>query len=237
MDITIIAKGSTPWQRFRKNWGLAFLIGENILFDTFSKAEILFSNMRKMDIDIKNIKHIVISHDHWDHTGGLWEILAQETGINVYSCPGFSNQFKTNVNARRGNLIESYDFKKISENIYVTGEIKSYYKDKEIYEQALMVDTNKGLSIITGCAHPGIMKIVEYAKEKFPNKQIYAVLGGFHLMHSSLNEIKTVADKFKELGVQKVGPTHCSGRHAEKIFRKIYKDKFINIKVRDLITL
>ncbi|MBU1006253.1 MAG: MBL fold metallo-hydrolase, partial [Candidatus Omnitrophica bacterium] len=71
MDIKIIATGSAKRERFIKRWGVSFLIGD-LLFDTFGRPDVLFSNMRKMKIDPADIRHIVISHDHWDHVAGLW---------------------------------------------------------------------------------------------------------------------------------------------------------------------
>ncbi|MCP4651331.1 MAG: MBL fold metallo-hydrolase [PVC group bacterium] len=230
MNVKIIATGSTFWQKFRKNWGIAFLIGENILFDTFSKPKILLSNMYKMGIDLERIKHIVISHDHWDHAGGLWKLLEQKKGLKVYSCLNFSLQFKKNVKQSHGILVELDRFMEIVKDVFVTGEIAGNYNSEYISEQALVVRTKKGLSVITGCAHPGIINILEKVKGKFPNEQIYSVFGGFHLMDKDKSSVKIIADKFRGMKIEKVGPTHCSGKEAEKIFKKEYGNKFITVK-------
>ncbi|MEA3306075.1 MAG: MBL fold metallo-hydrolase, partial [Candidatus Omnitrophota bacterium] len=118
----------------------------------------------------------------------------------------------------------------IEENIYVTGEIAGRYGGAYMPEQALAVKTDKGVTVITGCAHPGILKIVEVIKRKFDKENIYFVFGGFHLMSSPARTLETIVKKFREMDVEKAGPTHCTGQKAERIFAKEYKNDFISIK-------
>jgi len=173
---------------------------------------------------------VVISHDHWDHMGGLWEVLKKRKRLPVYACPNFNAEFKTKVKKLGGKLNETVDFSEISENIFVTGEIAGEYKGEYMPEQALVLKTGNGISVITGCAHPGIVKIVKKAKDYFTGENIYAVLGGFHLANKDKIFIECIADEFKKLGVKKAGPTHCSGKPAEDIFRKKYGTDFIPLK-------
>ena len=71
MKIKVIATGASKWERFIRRWGIAFLIGDDMLFDTFGDARVFMNNVRKFKIDLSKIKHIVISHDDWDHVTGL----------------------------------------------------------------------------------------------------------------------------------------------------------------------
>jgi 7,8-dihydropterin-6-yl-methyl-4-(beta-D-ribofuranosyl)aminobenzene 5'-phosphate synthase len=71
VNIKLLAEGHTKWDRFTRNWGISFLIGDDVLFDTFGKSKVLMQNIKKQNIDISQIRHIVISHEHWDHTTGL----------------------------------------------------------------------------------------------------------------------------------------------------------------------
>ena len=66
--------------------------------------------MKQMNIDPANIEKVVISHDHWDHTGGLWDLLEERKGLNVYSCPGFSWEFNEKVDTAGGFLQEADGF-------------------------------------------------------------------------------------------------------------------------------
>ena len=87
----------------------------------------------------------------------------------------------------------------------------------------------KGLIVITGCSHPGIVTILERVKEFFPQEKIFAVLGGFHLLDKGKREIDYIIEKFKSLGVEKVGPTHCTGWEAIKAFQEAYGDNFLSL--------
>ena len=83
-----------------------------------------------------------------------------------------------------------------------SGEIAGEYKGEYMPEQALAVKTEKGLSVITGCAHPGIVTMVEKVKSEFPAYRIYSVFGGFHLMDKDIGIIGVTADKFKEMAIK-----------------------------------
>ena len=231
MRIKVIFDKGALGKKLYTGWGVSFLVDDKILFDTGEKGEWLLENMRSLGIDIKKIEAVVISHDHWDHTGGLWEILKERKGLNVYSCPGFSKEFKDKVKEAKGELIEAEKITEISQNIFITGEIPGGYHGKYMPEQAIVLKTKNGLIVITGCAHPGILKMVNKVKAKFPNEPVYFVLGGFHLKESDKRAIEIVAENFKEIGIIKAGPTHCSGEAAESIFKKYYKRNFIPIKV------
>jgi len=118
-----------------------------------------------------------------------------------------------------------------SAGIYSTGELGTWVK-----EQSLIVNTERGLIVITGCAHPGVVKIINTAKELL-GKPVLLVLGGFHLVGRSKQEIDRIIHGFRNLGVHFVGPCHCSGDLARELFKKEYKKNFINIGVGRVITM
>jgi len=216
---------------FFLGWGVSYLIEDTILFDTGEKASYLFNNMDRMDVKINNIKTVVISHEHFDHTGGLWEILRENPGLDLYICPGFNQGFKDKAKLYGCNMVEvGGSFTRIADSVYTTGQIEMMYSFGYIAEQSLVLDTAKGLTIVTGCAHPGIINIVERVKENV-KKDIHLVMGGFHLLDEPLKKIKEVNNKLRELGVQCIGPAHCTGEDAAKIFKESYMENFIDIKV------
>ena len=110
-------------------------------------------------------------------------------------------------------------------SLYTTGELGTGIK-----EQSLIVKTEDGLVIITGCAHPGILKIVEIAKNFFMNR-VHLVLGGFHLMGSRAGEVRVIINRLDELGVKRIAPCHCSGDTARELFREHYGDNYIECGV------
>lgn len=236
MRIKILFDSVALDNRFLAGWGVSYLIDNTILFDTGEKSSSLFRNMKNMDVDISDIKTVVISHNHWDHRGGLWELLKQRKGLKVYACPNFSRRFKNRVKSYEGQLIESDKFIQINGNVYATGEIGGRYAFKYMPEQALILKTRNGVTILTGCAHPGIIKIIETVKQNISG-DIYLVLGGFHLMGKHRKTVTPIVDKFKQLGVKKIAPAHCSGKNATKLFKETYDDNFIEVKAGGIIDI
>ena len=235
MNIKILFDREGIGGKFSIGWGISCLVNEVILFDTGEESSYLFNNMSTMGIEKSQLKAVVISHDHWDHTGGLWALLENSHGLKVYACPSFSQTFKDRVKSLHGKLINVISLKEVIDNIYCSGEIGSRYNGEYIGEQAIVIKTNKGISIITGCAHPGIINILINIRKFFPSEKIYMVIGGFHLEERDKRDIHLIIEKFKELEVVKVGPSHCSGTEAEKLFQEAYKENFIDIKVGEII--
>lgn len=105
-----------------------------------------------------------------------------------------------------------------------------------LYEQSLILQTEKGLVIITGCAHPGITKILEAAQKRL-QAPLYLVLGGFHLFRKNCHSIEDVVRQFQSLGVTRVAPCHCSGEKAIKKFQEAYQHDFYTIGTGSILTL
>ena len=229
MDIKVVFDSNTIDNRFSKGWGVSYLVNDKILFDTGQKGRWLVKNIKTLGVGIDKLQSVVISHDHWDHTGGLWELLKRKQ-VKVYACPHFSREFKEKVKGLKGELIEADRFVEIAKNIFVTGELPGAYNGKYMPEQALAIKTQNGITIMTGCAHPGIVKILEKVRGNFPEERFYLVFGGFHLRDKKKNTIEEVVRKFKEMNVKKVGPTHCSGKKAGGLFKKKYGKNFVIIK-------
>jgi 7,8-dihydropterin-6-yl-methyl-4-(beta-D-ribofuranosyl)aminobenzene 5'-phosphate synthase len=97
-------------------------------------------------------------------------------------------------------------------------------------EQSLVLDTTEGLVVVTGCAHPGIVEIVKKAKQTL-NKDVYLVLGGFHLLGLSDSQIQRIIQQLRDLGVRKVGPSHCTGERPIELFKQEYREDFVPIGV------
>jgi 7,8-dihydropterin-6-yl-methyl-4-(beta-D-ribofuranosyl)aminobenzene 5'-phosphate synthase len=98
----------------------------------------------------------------------------------------------------------------------------------DIPEQALVLEAAPGNVVITGCAHPGIVEIVRRARE-LHGPEVHMVLGGFHLGWTSESEIRTIIAELRDLGVDKVGPSHCTGDLAIRLFREEYGDDFVEL--------
>jgi 7,8-dihydropterin-6-yl-methyl-4-(beta-D-ribofuranosyl)aminobenzene 5'-phosphate synthase len=207
----------------RTSWGLACVIettSEKILFDTGGDSEILLYNMRKMKIDPKSIDKVIISHEDWDHVGGLEGFLEVNNVVKVFIPSSFSKKTKNMILDKGATFEEVSDTKKIAEFIYSTGVLTGPPD-----EQSLMLETNRGLVVLTGCAHPGIVRILKRAKDIADKDRIYLVAGGFH--HPPLSVIK----EFREINVEKVAPSHCTGDRVREAFKDEYKEDFIEYGV------
>lgn len=237
MQIKVIFDKVAVDKSLHVGWGVSFLLDDKILFDTGEKGEWLIDNLKLLKVDINNLEGVIISHDHWDHWGGLWDLLKQRKGVTVYICPNFSQEFKKKALELGAKLIEIEKLTEIIPSVFSSGEIAGAYHEKYMAEQAVILKTKNGITIITGCAHPGIINMIEKIKAKFSSEQIYLAIGGFHLVESDNRAIEIVAENFKKMGIAKAGATHCSGEKAEEIFKKIYQENFIPIRVGSVINI
>jgi len=115
-----------------------------------------------------------------------------------------------------------------AQNMLVKTSDGKYEVDDFDEEIAVAIDTKYGLVIVTGCSHTGILNIVNTIQER-TGKKVYAVIGGFHLLTASEEVIQDTIDRFKELDVEKIGLSHCTGPTATKMFKEQLPDKtFIN---------
>ncbi len=226
--LTIVYDNNPYDERLKPAWGFGCYItvdNVRILFDTGGDPSILLENMAKLNIDVKEIEVIVLSHIHGDHVGGLFGVLESNSQVKVYLPASFPDDFKSKVIKCGCEVIEVQDGVKICNGVATTGEL-----DTAIKEQSLIISTAKGVVILTGCAHPGIVNIVKKAKE-LTNTGVYLVLGGFHLSGASEKEILTIIKQFRELGVVKVAPCHCSGDRARALFKEEFGEDYIEVGV------
>lgn len=211
-------------------WGFACLVGDDLLFDTGGDAGRLLSNMEGMGIDPMEIRTVVLSHAHGDHTGGLGGLLGTGVRPTVYAPRSFPRQFKADVRSLT-TLVEVDGPVEIRPGIHSTGGAGS-----AIVEQALAVETVDGLVVVTGCAHPGVVEMVRRAKEII-RAEVALVVGGFHLGSASGRQIEHIVADFRDLGVRQVGPCHCTGDQAMRMFAEEYRGDFIQVGVGRMITV
>lgn len=223
--ITIAYDNKLYDKNLKSGWGFSCLIehlDKKVLFDTGDDSEKLSFNLKALNIDPEDIDTVVLSHNHWDHTGGLEAIIDKNSDAVFYFPEAFPNSFRQGLKERGVKSFPVNKMLNISEGIYAGPQINGF-GPREI---PLTVKTTKGLVIITGCAHPGISKMVKEVKRNL-NKEIYLVLGGFHLGGSSGTNY--IISELKRLEVQKVAPCHCTGEGAIRLFEESFKENFIRV--------
>ena len=232
ISITVTYDNNHYKQELETDWGFAAAITgteKNILFDT-GGGQLLLDNMQKLAIEPDSVDVVVLSHIHGDHTGGLSSFLEKNPNVTIYLPKSFPKKFKDNARNSGAKIIEVKESLQICENVYSTGQL-----GKLIKEQSLIVRTDKGLVVITGCAHPGIVNIIKTVKDLMED-DIFLVMGGFHLEWATKGRIEKIISIFKQWHVQYVGPCHCSGHKARSLFEKHFGGNYINIGAGKVIT-
>ena len=218
MKITIIYdnKIAKDIKGLKAGWGFSSFIQtkeKNILFDTGWDGDILISNMKLLGINPQDIGLVVVSHSHWDHSGGLAQLLNLNPNLKTYIPHSFSEHLKGEIKKRS----DSYEVDKsveICPKVYTTGEIEGSSLTGKIRmpikEQSLILSTAKGLVVITGCAHSGINNILNSANKL---GEVYALIGGFH----DFDEYHLLKD------ISLIVPTHCT-KNKKKIIALFSKN-------------
>ena len=103
--------------------------------------------------------------------------------------------------------------------------------DDFAHEQSLVIDTNTGLVIINSCSHVGAANIINEVQTTFPEKHVYGLIGGFHLVNKPNNEIRELAKKIKDTGIEYVCTGHCTKNRAYKILKEELGEKLEQMKV------
>ncbi|AWR96760.1 MBL fold metallo-hydrolase [Acidianus sulfidivorans JP7] len=245
-------------------WGFSAYIeadGIKILYDVGNSGLPVLYNSEKLNINLRDIDYLILSHGHSDHTGGLGnkELLEKLKGKTLIAHPNIIEKKFLNWNNKlqyiglpiskeeletNFNVIFTKKPLEFSSGIIFSGEIKRYenpelnsglYRGGEegvetdhlFDDAALFINTTKGLVILTGCGHSNVLNIINYAKEVTNIRNVYAVLGGFHLLSSDPKYVNEVIGKLSSES-SKIGPSHCSGNLAKSL---VSKDQFVDFGV------
>lgn len=215
-------------EEYKTGFGFASVIQtgeEYLLFDTGGDSDTLLYNMDMAGIDPKAVNLVFLSHEHKDHTGGLMGFLEKNPDVKVYCPASFSDSMVGEIEAKGAEVVKVKDPLKIKTGFYSTGEL-----GEDLAEHSLIINTEKGLVVMTGCAHPGIINILKTA-EKQLGKKVLLAMGGFH------HPPESIVKEFKELGVEKVAPSHCTGEPAVKAFQDGYGKDFVESGVGKILLL
>ncbi|UCF71199.1 MAG: MBL fold metallo-hydrolase [candidate division WOR-3 bacterium] len=208
----------------------AFIVFEqhNILFDTGGDTTILLGNVKSLGLDSRNLDAVVISHNHWDHVYGLPGVYCiGEIVPKVYvPCSSKDSVLQQNPSL---DIVPVDEPAEILPRVWLTGEMETTYRDITLYEQAMILDDDDGLYVITGCAHPGIVEIIERVRTILHGRPITLVAGGFHLINASEKYVRDISTRLKELGVMAIAPSHCTGNLAMDIFREELGERCLSL--------
>ncbi|WP_027718787.1 MBL fold metallo-hydrolase [Desulfovirgula thermocuniculi] len=227
-------------------WGLALLVekeGRAILFDTGGRGNIV-ANARALGVDLKKVEALVLSHGHFDHTGGMRDFLLARGRLPVYVHPAFfalhysaqPRERYVGVPFRRAEL-ESLgaEFREVREpveilpGLWVSGEVprKTAFErgDPNLFclegnqkvpdpfrdDMSFYCVTAEGLVVILGCAHAGVVNIVEHARQVTGVSRVYGIIGGTHLGPVSKEQQEATIAYLKDLDLSFLAANHCTG--------------------------
>lgn len=227
-------------------FGLSFLLetpAGDFLFDTGSDTA-LQHNLAALNIPPEKVQKVILSHGHYDHTGGLAHLAAQkifccrDIAQTHYSYHGKDDIHNIAMPQTAQQILKSAKvdyiekFTEIAHGLYLTGPIPRHsfedcggkffhdtactQVDTVSDEQALLISDGV---LITGCCHAGIINTLEYCKKIYPAINIHTVIGGLHLRSASPERLQATADYLRQSNVKNLIPMHCTGENAIEYLR------------------
>lgn len=216
----------------------------NYLLDT-GQGKAVVNNALALGIDLRTIKGVILSHHHWDHTGGLARVLDLKGAVDVHAHPHlFKESYSVSgdkvryigvphprplLEAKGARFVFGDQFREIEPGLWLTGEVprrtdyergdekqvlkslQGYVRDDLRDDQSVVVETEKGLFIILGCCHAGLINTLSYILEKMGRRPIHAVIGGTHLGPVSDEQREKSIDALKTFAIERIGVSHCTG--------------------------
>lgn len=123
-----------------------------------------------------------------------------------------------------GEIDQDNDFEVVSEKLLCKDENGDIVPDPLVDDQALFIKTEKGLIIVSGCAHRGIINTIKQGQRVTGQNEVFMVIGGTHLEGAGEEQFEYTVDELKKLGVKKLGVSHCTGLKKASRLHSIFGD-------------
>jgi 7,8-dihydropterin-6-yl-methyl-4-(beta-D-ribofuranosyl)aminobenzene 5'-phosphate synthase len=242
-----------------------------VLMDTGPSQELMVHNLKAMDLDLRETDAVFISHGHYDHCGGLLQVLKTiGRPLPVIAHPKaflpklvvsprirfVGSPFRIQEIEEAGGIpLLACNSLQIADGIITSGEVKRqvdfervegfwtiedgrFIEDPMPDDQALILDLDdKGLIIVTGCAHSGIVNIAKHSQSLLASKPIYGVIGGFHLSNASDERIAKTVEELMKLNIKHIAPCHCTGKKATCQLMEAFGKRYRALQTGDVINL
>ncbi|MFO0753459.1 MAG: MBL fold metallo-hydrolase [Thermodesulfovibrionales bacterium] len=241
---TMISRLSKPSASFIAEHGFSALIeteDKKILVDTGATGIALDHNLGLVGLTVDDIDVVFLSHGHNDHTGGLHKVKGKiiahpDSFFQRYLVPkeGVSYDLTSpHLDPQKHSAEFHKEPVKLSAGVITTGEVPRIHEweelnifrikkndallsDRVLDDQGIIINTRKGLVVIAGCSHAGIINTIEQAIKVTGVQSVHCVIGGFHLIGPGESKIERTIEELRRLKVQKIVPIHCTGFEAIK---------------------
>ena len=144
--------------------------------------------------------------------------------------------FITDKMLTTGEVPMTTPYEQIDEVLFVK-EDNSFKPDSLADDLSIIIDAPYGLVILAGCAHRGIINIIRHAQHITNKEQVYAVIGGIHLVRSSEERIEETITDLKKTGLKKLAVSHCTGFQASARLLAEFGEAFILNNAGSRLTL
>jgi 7,8-dihydropterin-6-yl-methyl-4-(beta-D-ribofuranosyl)aminobenzene 5'-phosphate synthase len=266
--ITIVADNyAVPGHGLITEHGFSALVERGdlrLLFDT-GQGKTIERNAHVLGIELSALSAVVLSHGHYDHTGGLLHVAAQCPGVRVIAHPaalashmalgkgeiephevGIPHGIETLT--RAGIVFDLMsDFTEIFKGVFFTGYVprrensssdsRLVKKDGESLERdpleddiSLVIHTTSGPILLFGCAHAGVINVMEHVRAEIAIERFHAVIGGTHLGYCPPSATDNAIEAFERFGVDLVATSHCTGDTPNKVLKKHFNERFVQAK-------
>ena len=234
---------------------------KNILFDTGESGNFI-QNAKSLNKNLNTLDYCVISHGHYDHSGGVEKFLKYVDQVPQFvvgeeffkpkyktiDVPGYqyngnsfdeefiaSNQIslrkvKEETSYLTDHLIVFHHFSRytnyeVRNRRFFIKENSKFMPDDFDDEISLGIITEKGLVVIVGCSHIGIINILKTISKRI-NIPIYAVIGGTHLIEADEKRIRKTISTLREMNIQLIAASHCTGEEGIRLISEEMKEQF-----------
>lgn len=239
---------------------------DKLLFDTGQSIS-LAQNAEVLGVDLTEVKTVVLSHGHYDHTGGLEDVVFPPRGVEVIAHPDvfdekyavvetgggevrryigikFRQKHLEAGGATRFRFVKGYE--EVWPGVFFSGEVPrktsfeapdtrlkvrrgdELVQDPLRDDASLLVETSSGPVVICGCAHAGVINVLNHLREKSGHETLHAVIGGTHLGYTAGTgpQLEKTMDAFDEFGLELIGVAHCTGQRAASVCHARFGPRF-----------